>query len=185
MHLFTYTDRQRHGGCQHEETDTDILKKKCTATTAPVSPAAMENLEIKTNLFIPSRSGAQATLRATETAEAAHTTLDGGIFRTPRWTSSLLERRCQQIKALLSLSSAMNSGEGCVASRWVIETDTAMGLRTLESYTSTETSAAIRSPLWCLSQKKTTYFFKFFRHPIFFELQCIFKEFKILYILCG
>lgn len=151
MHLFTYTDRQTDRDTVHvsmrRQTHT-FWKKKCTATTAPVSPAAMENLEIKTNLFIPSRSGAQATLRATETAEAAHTTLDGGIFRTPRWTSSLLERRCQQIKALLSLSSAMNSGEGCVASRWVIETDTAMGLRILESYTSTETSAAVRSPLW-------------------------------------
>lgn len=121
IYIYRQRDGQRHGACQHEETDTHILKKKinkkCTATTAPVSPAAMENLEIKTNLFIPSRSGAQATLRATETAEAAHTTLDGGIFRTPRWTSSLLERRCQQIKAQLSLSSAMNSGEGCVASR--------------------------------------------------------------------
>lgn len=84
---------------QHTQTDTHT--GKCTATTPLARPAAMENLEIKTNLlFIPSRSNRQTGIQSFEGSRDVHTTLDEGIFRDCVWTSSQLEWFCQQIKVI-------------------------------------------------------------------------------------
>lgn len=109
---------------QHTQTDTHT--GKCTATTPLARPAAMENLEIKTNLlFIPSRSNRQTGIQSFEGGRDVHTTLDEGIFRDCVLTSSQLEWFCQQIKVIFFFFACvvMNSGEGCTVLWWVFQID--------------------------------------------------------------
>lgn len=117
IHRQTNTHARQH-------TQTDIHTGKCTATTPLTRPAAMENLEIKTNLlFIPSRSNRQTGIQSFEGDRDVHTTLDEGIFRGCVWTSSQLEWFCQQIKVIFFACVVMNSGEGCTVLWWVFQID--------------------------------------------------------------
>lgn len=89
-HLHTKTDKHKRTSA-HGDRHTH---RKNTATTPLESPAAMENLEIKTNLLsIPSRSNIQTSIQSFEGSWDVHTTLDEGIFRA----FSQLEW-CQQIR---------------------------------------------------------------------------------------
>lgn len=102
-HLHTKTDKHK---CTSAHGDRHTHRKN-TATTPLESPAAMENLEIKTNLLsIPSRSNIQTSIQRFEGSRDVHTTLDEGIFRA----FSQLEW-CQHIRFFVVVVA-------CIVMRW-------------------------------------------------------------------